>query len=148
VKFETRESSSKCSHKKRNRERKKENKKRVLAPCGLEESGILMETIPTFGHLRCQKLCFGSSLLLQETFQHNWRDPPGEAALHLRYRPRHWLEMVSFIPRPFYPLCPLDKRLGGPKFRSGQYELLSPPAIEPQPSSPSSSLYRLSYHDS
>jgi hypothetical protein len=61
-----------------------------------------------------------------------------------------WRWMVSFTPRPLYPLenCPrypLDRRLGVPQSRSGRCGVetnsLPLPGIEIRPSSPS--LYRL-----
>jgi hypothetical protein len=65
-----------------------------------------------------------------------------------------WRYMFSFTPRPLYlrgkcPRYPLYRRLGGPQSQSGrcgvEKNLLPMPGIEPRPSSPRSSLYRLSY---
>jgi hypothetical protein len=66
--------------------------------------------------------------------------------LELRTR---WKWVVSFTPRPLYPLYPVNRRLGEPQSRSGPYgvekNILPLPRIEPRPTSPSPSLYQLSY---
>jgi hypothetical protein len=50
-----------------------------------------------------------------------------------------WRSVVSFMPRPLYPQYPLDRRLGGPKRRSGRFvqeKYLALPGIELGPSNP------------
>jgi hypothetical protein len=69
--------------------------------------------------INCKKVKL-SLCVIYEATRHE--DVWGSRVLLHHSCPRHWIEVVRFMPQPFSPRYPMYRRQGEPQLRSGRYK--------------------------